>query len=224
MAYFTKDFVKFFQELGENNRKEWFDANRGSYESEVKQPFRNLVGDLILAIQAFDTNIHIETKKAVFRINRDVRFSNNTQPYKTNVAAVISRFNKKEEYPCYYISINAEKLMIGGGLYALSKENLYKVRQEILYNENEFKAAINGKKFQTEFGGLKGDKNKILKPPFKEVAIDLPILYHKQFFFMKEYPLSLIYKESLVEEVAKALQTALPLQNFLREALIENPS
>jgi len=218
MAYFTKDFINFFKELEQNNHKEWFDENRKRYEKTVKNPFRKFLADLILEVQKFDPEIMIEPKNAVFRINRDIRFSKDKRPYKTNSAAVISRINKKEEFPAYYVNIDATGFMVGGGMYALSTETLYKVRQEILYNEQEFERIITGD-FKKEFGEIKGEQNKILKPPFKEAAEKLPILFNKQFYFMKALPLDIMYEDNLPEILAQKMQAAFELNQFLRRAI-----
>lgn len=221
MAYFSKDFIQFFKELIENNHKDWFDENRKRYEMIVKEPFKVFVNDLIVAVQKFDPAIMIQPKNAIFRINRDVRFSKNKQPYKTNVAAFISRDSKKEQFPGYYVHFDANGVWLGGGLYELSAERLFKVRQEIMYNEEAFKQAVGSEAFVKEFGEIKGEKNKILKPPFKEIASQSPILYHKQFYFMQEYGKEMIMHDNLVHEIAKKLEAALPLQQFLRLALEE---
>jgi uncharacterized protein (TIGR02453 family) len=221
MAYFSKDFVKFFEELEKNNHKEWFDENRKRYEKELKEPFKAFVGDLILSIQKFDPEIMIKPKDAIFRINRDIRFSKNKQPYKNNVAAYISKISKKEQFPGYYVHLDAEGIWLGGGLYDLSTENIYKVRQEILYNENNLKEAFDANGFKKEFGELQGKKNKILKAPFKEYGEEIPILYQKQFYFMKQYAISKITSDNLVEFCSSRFEKAFPVNKFLRLA-VEN--
>jgi uncharacterized protein (TIGR02453 family) len=218
MAYFTKDFINFYKELEQNNHKEWFDENRKRYEKVVKTPFRKFLADLILEVQKFDPEIMIEPKNAVFRINRDIRFSKDKRPYKTNAAAVISRINKKEEFPAYYVNIDLSGLMVGGGMYSLSTDTLNKVRQEILYSDKEFEEIITGD-FKKEFGEIKGEQNKILKPPYKEASEKLPILFNKQFYFMKNLPLETIYKDNLPEILAEKMQAALALNQFLRRAI-----
>lgn len=221
MAYFSSDFVKFFEELEKNNHKEWFDENRKRYEKEIKNPFKAFVGDLILAIQKFDPEIMIKPKDAIFRINRDIRFSKNKQPYKNNVAAYISRVSKKEQFAGYYVHLDAEGIWLGGGLYDLSTENLYKVRQEILYNEPHLKDALNSNGFEKEFGDLQGQKNKILKPPFKEFGKEIPILYQKQFYYMKRFPVDKITSDDLIQFCSEKFEKAFPINRFLRLALEE---
>lgn len=221
MAYFNNDFINFFEELAENNHKEWFDENRKRYEKEVKDPFKSFIADLILAVQEFDPEIMIKPKDAIFRINRDIRFSKNKQPYKNNVAAYISRSSKKEQFPGYYVHLDATGIWLGGGLYDLSTENIYKVRQEILYNENEINEVMRNSDFKKEFGGLQGNKNKILKPPYKEYGDQIPLLYNKQFYFMSQYGKDKITSNNLVSFCADKFQKAYPVNKFLRQAVEE---
>lgn len=221
MVYFTQEFINFFKELTLNNQKEWFDQNRKRYEKHVKEPYQKFISDLILAVQEIDPSIQITPNKAIFRINRDIRFSNDKTPYKVNRSAVLSKFNRKEEYPAYYIRIDTERLHLGGGLFSLSKESLYKVREEIMYNEKEFDRIMNNPLFIKNFTEMKGEKNKILRPPFKEAAEQIPILYNKQFYYMNSFSNTIILEEGLIQFIVEKYKSALSVNNFLQVALEE---
>ena len=97
MAYFTQDFIDFFQELSANNHREWFHANKKRYEQQVKVPFQSFVQLMIDRVQEVDRNVVLTPKDAIFRINRDIRFSADKTPYKTNVSAIISSGGKKDK-------------------------------------------------------------------------------------------------------------------------------
>jgi uncharacterized protein (TIGR02453 family) len=90
MVYFEKDYFEFFKELAANNHKEWFDVNRSRYHSSVKEPFDKFIADLITEVHKIDKKIEIAPKDAIFRINRDIRFSKDKTPYKLNRSAIIS--------------------------------------------------------------------------------------------------------------------------------------
>src|SRR6056300_1464554 len=93
----TKEYFDFFAELEKNNNKEWFDKNRKRYAKHVKEPFKKLVSDLITEVSFIDSDIAtLEPKNAIFRINRDIRFSNDKTPYKTFNGAVIAPKGKKD--------------------------------------------------------------------------------------------------------------------------------
>jgi len=84
MAYFTKEYLDFFQELEKNNSKEWFDKNRKRYENHVRKPMIALVEDVVSSMQEHDSGFNPDPKKCVGRINRDTRFSKDKTPYNTH--------------------------------------------------------------------------------------------------------------------------------------------
>lgn len=97
MALFTKDFIDFFKELSQNNNKKWFDQNRKKYEKFVKVPFHSFVERMIEKIEDDDPDMKITPAESIFRINRDIRFSRDKTPYKTQMSALISRTGKKDK-------------------------------------------------------------------------------------------------------------------------------
>ena len=86
MAWFTDDFNKFFKDLAKNNNKEWFEAHREEYETEVREPMRDLIGEMNERFKTFAPEIGGDPKRSMFRINRDIRFSKDKSPYKTHAA------------------------------------------------------------------------------------------------------------------------------------------
>jgi uncharacterized protein (TIGR02453 family) len=110
---------RFYEELAEDNSREWFAANKARYEAEVRAPLEYLLDDL--------ADEFGEGK--VFRPNRDVRFSKDKSPYKTNAAAVI--VDRDGGAHSLYVQISAEGLMIGGGAYHLAGEPLDRLREAI---------------------------------------------------------------------------------------------
>jgi uncharacterized protein (TIGR02453 family) len=109
---------RFYEELAENNSRDWFQENRDRYETEVRAPLEYLLDDLAAEFG--------EAK--VFRPNRDVRFSKDKSPYKTNAAAVISGDGDERSL---YVQISADGLMVGGGAYWLGGEPLERLRSAI---------------------------------------------------------------------------------------------
>jgi uncharacterized protein (TIGR02453 family) len=187
MQFFTKSFFRFFDELESNNNKVWFDANRSLYEAHVKQPFKELVTSVTDKLAKDLPEINRNIPKAIFRINKDIRFSKDKSPYKNNVAAVFSRTGTRDmEYPGFYIHIGNSEIFVGGGMYMLDKLQLAKVRQEIYYNPEAFKKIISDKKLSGIYGEQRGEKNKMLEPDYKEFAKEQPLIANKSFYYMAE--------------------------------------
>lgn len=220
MIYFKKDFINFFKELETNNTKDWFDNNRKRYFESVKKPAEKFVDDLIEAYREVDPKIDISFKQAMFRINRDVRFSKDKTPYKTHVGAVVCANGKKNMTdPCLYVEIGAKELRLYSGLYMIEKERLYKLREYIAGNLNKFNKLINDKKFRGVFGKVLGDKNKRIPKEFQIAADKQPLLYNKSFYYFKKYNPDVILQSGLIEKLMNDYTVACDLNAFLRKGI-----
>ena len=221
MTYFTKEFNSFFADLAKNNKTEWFHANKKRYEEFVKVPFEEFVAEMISRMQKEDPEINILPKEAIFRINRDLRFSKDKKPYKEWVSAVISKSGKKDKsYPGIYFHIGKKGLMLGGGMHMLEKEDLDKVRHYIQKNSAEFTRLVEDKEFKKIFGELKGEKNKVLPEEYKKDAEKQPYLFNKAFYFIAEYKdPKVILKSDLAEFMMIHYKSGKGLSNFLKKAI-----
>ena len=221
MAYFTKEFNDFFKELSKNNKTEWFHANKKRYEEFVKEPFEEFVAEMISLIQKEDSEINILPKDAIFRINRDLRFSKDKKPYKEWVSAVISKNGKKSKsYPGLYFHIGKSGLMLGGGMHMLEKDDLYKVRRYIQKNSAQFTKLVEDKNFKKLFGSLKGEKNKVLPAEFKRDAQKQPYLANKEFYFIAEYKESkTVLRSDLANFMVEHYRAGKNLSIFLKKAV-----
>lgn len=199
MAYFSDDFLRFFIELASNNHKEWFDANRKRYESTVKKPFEVFVTDLIAVIKKHDPEMDITYKDAIFRINRDIRFSKDKQPYKLNRSAIVSSKGKKDKaFPGLYFEMGPEHFRIYGGVYAPDKEQLYAIRETIAKNPQVLDELLKAPDFVAAYGEVLGEQNKVLPAEFKAAAIDQPLIYNKQFYWYKTFDAEQILEDDLM--------------------------
>lgn len=224
MTYFKSDFNSFFKELAANNHKDWFDENRERYHENIKKPFEDFVGALMIELQKDDPHISGDPRKTVFRINRDIRFSKDKTPYKLNRAAFISRYGRKAGgYPGLYIHLGPEKVMIGGGVYNPNKQELQTLREYIMNHKQDFNKAINDPIFLEVFGEIKGAENKRLpSKELTEAAKAEPLIYKKQFFYSADFPPEIVTDDLLVEFIAEKHREAKPVIDFLQKALDRN--
>lgn len=140
--------LKFLKELKQNNNKAWFDANKKFYK-QAKDEFNDFGMKLIHGIEKFDPSIkNLELKDCTYRINRDLRFSTNKDPYKTHFGFIISKGGKKANLAGYYFHIEPKgsgfigNNMICSGTYMLESKELESVRAEILDHPEEFLSSI----------------------------------------------------------------------------------
>src|SRR6476469_1352664 len=102
---FQSSTVSFLKDLKKNNNKPWFDSHRGKYLS-AKIDFENFISDVLEATSGFDPDIkELQAKSCTFRINRDIRFSKDKTPYKTNMGASLNRGGKKSIFAGYYFHL-----------------------------------------------------------------------------------------------------------------------
>lgn len=215
-----KEYFTFFKSLQKNNNKVWFDDHRIEYEKNVKEPFKVLVQELINTIRTVEPRLMMQAKDAIFRINRDIRFSADKTPYKTHCAAHISIHGKGAVgMPGFYLQVGAKEGGIGGGCYMPDKEQLLAIRDMILHEGNTLHKLLADKKFVNTYGELKGEKNKILPSDFKKAAVEEPLLFHKQFYWWKVEPATTFTDPNCVATLFSYYRVGLPLQEFFTKAV-----
>ena len=216
MKYFTQDYLAFFKDLAANNNRDWFQANKKRYETSIKKPFELFVADLIKELKKHDKSINITPSDAIFRINRDIRFSKDKTPYKLNASAVISKDGRKTDGASgVYVELGPEKLAMAGGIYMPDKDKLLAIRDGIARNPKAFMKVLSDKTFVKVWGELQGEKNKVLSAEHKKVAETCPYIYHKQFYFWVELDPKMILSDKLVKTVVDHYLAGKPVGDFL---------
>ncbi|MCB0543465.1 MAG: DUF2461 domain-containing protein [Saprospiraceae bacterium] len=216
----NNDFLQFLYELSQNNNRDWFEKNKKRYESSVKKPFEETVGAVLERIRSFEPGFTATPKDCIFRIYRDTRFSADKTPYKTHVGAVLtSQGRKNMDQPGYYLHIEFGNLMLGGGAYFLDKEPLRKVRTAIMQDPGTFRDLVGSKDFVEKFAEIKGEKNKVMPPEFKEAVKSEPMLAHKQFYFMAEIDPENVLRPDFPDFAATYFKAGKPLNDFFRAAI-----
>lgn len=216
--------LQFLKGLKKNNNKPWFDAHRAAYET-AKKDFEGFIQTLLQKHGAKDNTIAtLEAKKCLFRINRDVRFSKDKSPYKTNMGASMTAGGKKSPLAGYYFHMEPGKSFVGGGLYMPMPDQLAKVRQEIDYNFEEFKKIVGSKKFKEVFGELDTSEGLQLSRVPKGYEAENPaadFLRLKSFIAFTEITDADLTSKDLTKKALKAMETIQPLLEFLNRGLGE---
>jgi uncharacterized protein (TIGR02453 family) len=215
--------LQFLKQLQKNNSKEWFDQNRKNYEL-AKADFAFLINELIKEFGKKDACIsHLTAKETVFRINRDVRFSKNKDPYKSNMGASINSGGKKSMTAGYYFHFEpGGKSFMGGGLYMAEPDKIKKVRQEIDYNWTEFKKILLNKKFKEQYQDLSMSEGLSLVREPKGYEKDNPAINYiklKSWIAMVPITDKMLTDKSLVKTISQAFEALQPMIIFLNRAL-----
>ncbi len=194
------------------------DAHRDIYLA-AKDDHENFVANLLARLSKIDPDLQdLKPKDCTFRINRDVRFSKDKSPYKSNFAAYFSRGGKKSLYAGYYFHLDAENSFAAGGIWQPMPNELKNIRQEIDYNFEAFGKIINNKKFKDGFGELQKNSGNVLsRPPkgYEENNPAIDFIKMKNFIASKPFPFAVLIGKNLVNEVVTAFETLKPLVKFL---------
>jgi len=212
---------KFLKELKKNNNKVWFDENRKLYES-VKLDFYSVVDTLIAGIVKFDTSINgLAAKGCAFRINRDVRFSKDKSPYKTNMGASIAKGGKKINAAGYYFHCEPGQSFAAGGFYMPDAPQLAKIRQEIDYGFDEWKKIVESKVFKKYFvTGIEGIET-LSRPP-KGYDVSNPAIEYlkmKGFIVSRPFTDTELQNKNSIKEIVKTFEMMKPMIDFLNKAV-----
>ena len=220
MKYFEQDFINFFNELKENNHKEWFHANKKRYEKQVKNAFASSVSAIIDEIQKYDPEMVIEAKDCILRINRDIRFAKDKTPYNLHVTAFISRGGRKDKsIPGFFVRFSPDMVGIMGGCFGPSTDQLAGIRDAISQDPAAFRKIIEEKKFKAAFGEIKGDAIKRIPKDLKAAVEQEPLVANKQFYCLTELGPDLLLSEKLIPELMKYWHIMRPFNDYLVEAM-----
>lgn len=211
--------LEFLEQLAENNTKEWMDTNKSWYQ-ECRKEFIYFVDELLRQMQAFEPGVaDLEGRKCIFRINRDIRFSNDKRPYKINFGVAISEGGKHSENPSYYFHLQPGQNFVGGGIYMPAGDILRKIRQEVDYNPEELKRIVEEHDFKKVFGAIRGEKLKTAPKGFPKDHPNIEFLKLKSFTVMNQLSDKEVSSEELAESVLKHFKLMKPFNDYLAVAV-----
>ena len=218
-----KEHLKFLAALKSNNNRAWFEENKPWFKDN-QQTFTEMVALIIEKLAHIDPDIGLlEAKRCVFRIYRDVRFSKDKSPYKTNFGAWINRGGKTSPTAGYYFQLSPGDSFIGGGLYHPDARQLASIRQEIDYNGKELIDILNSERISKHYSGL-WDGDRLKRPP-KGYDSDnefIELLKNKSYVAMHRLSDAEIASEGLEDKVAEVMIALQPFINYLNTAISDD--
>lgn len=216
-----KSTIDFLKKLKKNNNRDWFNKNKKLYE-DAKYDFEVFVFDLIQKIAEYDESISgLEPKDCTFRIYKDVRFSKDKLPYKTNFGASINKGGRKMPTAGYYVHIDPAEYFLGSGLYMPMPDKLLEVRTKIATDLKGFKRIIDQKDFKKYYGKLwSGDSLKTAPKGFDKEHPAAEYLKLKSFIAGHNVKEEKVLSKSFDDYAAKVLRASKPLNDFLNEAIV----
>lgn len=216
---FSKNSINFLNELRENNNKEWFENNRKAYDN-LRIELIQFSSEIIKEISKWDDGYaSLDPKKCLFRINRDVRFSKDKSPYKTNMGAWFSKGGKDWVLSGYYFHLEPDKSFIAAGSYEPMPEQLKLIRQEIDYNLEEFQSILNKKEFKTCYGNMSGRSLKTIPKGYIKDNPAIDYLRFKDFIVTNNLAQESLMSENLIGFCVSSFKAASGFNNFLDRAV-----
>jgi uncharacterized protein (TIGR02453 family) len=216
-----KPLFTFLSALTKHNDRPWFQERKATYD-QLRKQFEEDAEYWFQELKKLDPAIAGPLgRKSIFRIYRDVRFSNNKEPYKTHFSAYYTASGKDIETPGYYVQIGPNgNTLIGGGLYMPDKTQLVAIRQEIDYNADHLKAILARPDFQCYFGSMGGDRLKKSPAAYSVDHPEIELLKHKS--FIASHTMTdeeVLNHEDFRAHIIDVFKAMVPFSQFLRGAL-----
>jgi uncharacterized protein (TIGR02453 family) len=221
---FPRDTVAYLKKLSKNNSREWFEANRDKYNSDFLEPCFQFVVEMGDKLQDIDPDIVAIAKidKSIFRLHRDVRFSKDKTPYKTNAGLYFWNGKmKKMDASGFYFHLEPKLFGVGLGIYMFPPHLLKKYRGVVSDSANSKELhqivrslekkgyTIGGKKFKKT---PKGYDSNILYPGY--------LLYEGIYAWYESDDFKKIEGGKSVNYIFKVFKDMLPLHKWLVKRLL----
>ena len=219
METIKKSSLDFMTSLSYNNDRDWFIKNKPAY-LEAKENFESIIQEILNRVTEFDPILKgLEVKNCVYRINRDIRFSNDKSPYKTHFGAFIVRGGKKnaDRFAGYYIHVEPGKSIIAGGAYMPPAPWLSAIREKVDSEPDELIKIIGSKEFIKYFGKVDGEKLKKAPKGYPSDHPNIELLKLKSFLVVNEVSDKLLLSEKYLDHVVNVLKVMKPFNDYLSE-------
>lgn len=207
--------LSFLSSLSKNNNKAWFEENRQDYEA-AREAFENFIDLLIDEFRVTDDLQDLSAKDCISRIYRDIRFSKDKSPYKTNMWATIAPGGKKTMRMGYHVAIQPQgRSILAGGMWEPSPEQLANFRQAIDQHAAEFKKIANAKALTDYFGGIEGDKLKTAPQGYDRSHPEIGLLQYKQVVVVHYFTDQQVLAKNFLDQVVSGCRAMRPFLDYL---------
>jgi uncharacterized protein (TIGR02453 family) len=223
-THFSGEAIKFLRGLKRNNDRLWFEARRGVFEKELKEPMLKLIGEVNEAMVDYAPEHVRPPQKIMLRIYRDIRFSKDKRPYKHHVSAWWLREGlQKTSGAGFYLQISPEEVLVAAGVYMPEREQLLAIRRYLAEHHAEFRAVMKAKKLRSlmeEHDGLP-----LTRAPkgFPEEHPAIDLLKNRQWGLSSRLPAERALKATLVKDVVERFKAAAPMIAMLNTPLVGKP-
>lgn len=217
METIKKSTLDFLTAINCNNNRDWFLENKSLY-LKAKENYEAFVQEIIDKIIIFEPIMKgLEAKSCVYRINRDIRFSNDKTPYKSHFGAFIVRGGKKngDRYAGYYFHIEPGKSILAGGAYMPPSPWLASIREKISDYPEEFLKITSAKNFVKYFGSIDGEKLKTAPKGYPKDHPYVELLKYKSYLVVNEVSDKMVLASDFQDHVINVFKAMKPINDYL---------
>ena len=216
---FPQEGIAFLEDLAANNQRDWFKANKKRYEAELKGPSRALIEALNTELERISPQHQTPPAKAISRINRDIRFSKDKTPYRTEIWGGFHDLTRpKGSASGFYFGLSPAGVGVGAGLWMCPRDKLAGLRAHIAQDPDRLLGILDG--LTAAYGPPRGDKLKRVPRPWDAEHPAAELLKHKGLYLKRDLAgPELATSPQLVPTLAACFQELLPLVRFLDEGL-----
>lgn len=213
MVRLDSSIFSFLKDLKSNNNRNWFNENKTTFK-DIEYKIKSFASNLFDELNKHD---NIETYK-VFRIYRDIRFSKNKTPYKTNFGISFKR-KKPNLRGGYYLHIEPNKTFIAAGFWNPNKDDINRIRNEFINYADEFRTIIESKSINSVWGSIRGEVLKSAPRGFSRNETNIDLIKMKQYIFIKEYEDKNLYSDDIIVQFRESFKTIRPFFNYMSDIL-----
>ncbi|MBI2835640.1 MAG: DUF2461 domain-containing protein [Acidobacteria bacterium] len=218
---FTDRTLSFLRRLKRHNRRDWFNSHRDEYERHVRAPMIAVVERLARDLPSIAPGLVVSPRVSIYRIHRDIRFTEDQSPYKTHVAAVFPcRGLPKHAGAGLYFEVSPDRVLVAGGMYAPTPLDLQRVREHLAANALHFRAIVESPGFRTGFGEVGGRRLKRVPRGFPPDHPAAEYLKLQQFLAGREHPSTIATRRTFYKSLLNDFARLAPLVRFLNEPLL----
>lgn len=216
---FPKEGLQFLRNLEKNNDRDWFQPRKETYEAAVKTPMTSLLLDLNAELKKFAPEHVCDPAKAIYRIYRDTRFSNDKTPYKTHIAANLPRHGlSKHAAAGFYFSVSPKSVDVAGGVYMPGPEETLAIRMHLSLHHKDFEKAV--AKAAKTAGPLRGEELSRVPKGFAPDQPAAPLIRKKQWYFYEELDPKLAASSALLKALVARFKAMAPVVAILNQPLL----
>ena len=208
--------LKFLQQIEANNNRDWFEKHKGDYVT-AQENVKTLMHQIELGLNRSDS---IEAN-TLYRIYRDVRFSKDKTPYKNYFSGYFKR-RGEERRGSYYISIQPNNTMIGGGFYGPNKEDLFRIRKEFEADGDSIQKIVNESAFIKNFGTLQGNGVATAPKGFDKTHPNIHFIRKKQFYAFRTFTDKEVLSNGFPEMALQTFVAIRPFFDYMSDILTTN--